>query len=428
MKRILHIYSQKPGFTGSGVYLQSFLQEAHNNSYKQAVIFGASAQDNIAAFIKNGEIIVYPVVFKTSSLPFPVVGMSNVMPYESTQYKDLAGIKYHQWKEAFTSNIKKALEEFAPDIIISHHLWLLTSLAANIAPNIPIVGICHGTDIRLLKQEKSFYKEVVEGCSKLDAIAALTQFQKKEISNCYRIPEDRIFVAGGGFSSHIFYPGKCGLDNKHIKLVYAGKLSNSKGIPCLLKAYDGLKAKGHELELLIVGSGTGNEYAEILKAIEKCRNKVTFCGKVSQEKLGEIFREAHIFVLPSFYEGLALVVIEAMASGLRVVTTEVPGLRQWLGSEINESGLISYVQIPNLINVDDPVPCELPMFEDNLKTSIEHQINELLTHGTILDSKVLMAIKNKSWAAVFGRVEDKMKLLSLATTSNILSDKNCQYL
>ena len=69
-----------------------------------------------------------------------------------------------------------------------------------------------------------------------------------------------------------------------------------------------------------------------------------------QEKLAELFRRSHLLILPSFYEGLALVLLEALACGCRLVSTNFPGLEEVLG-ELPGS-YCRLVDLPRLKSLD----------------------------------------------------------------------------
>lgn len=402
MKKILHIISQYPGKTGSGVYLRALMNEASKKGYSQGLIAGISKDDDLV--LDNiDEKYFYPVVFNTETLPFPIVGMSDVMPYESTRYKDMTDEMFQKWEKAFSTSIRKALNDFKPDIIISHHLWILTSLVRKLTQDIPLVSICHGTDIRQFEMCSKYREYVLEGCSGIDNVFALNEFQKEKIVDIYGIDREKISVIGGGFDSDIFYPSRKKFVEDRIRLIYAGKISYSKGVLSLIGAYDSLDIL-EDMELYIVGSGSGKEAKVIKSAGEKSKNKIVFTGEVSQATLGDLFRESQIFVLPSFYEGLSLVTIEALACGLRVVATDIPGLRNFLGYNINSSGIVKYVKLPSMIDADTPDISEINIFEERLRNAMKMQIDEFKKCGYVEDEEVFQDIKNMSWENIFKRI------------------------
>ena len=80
-----------------------------------------------------------------------------------------------------------------------------------------------------------------------------------------------------------------------------------------------------------------------------------------------------IFVLPSFFEGLPLTVIEALACGDRVVMTRLPGIPEWLSENALHAD-IKYVDLPTMINADEPISDELPAFERRLANALRESI------------------------------------------------------
>jgi glycosyltransferase involved in cell wall biosynthesis len=409
MKKLLHIIAQKPEKTGSGIFVSSLISEAAKKGYEQGLIAGISETDVVDENAELENVVFFPVYFDSEELPFPVVGMSDVMPYQSTRYRDLDDRKLLEWKTAFTEKIQKAIEEFKPELIISHHLWLLSALVCTLTPTIPVVCVCHGTDLRQMELCPKLAESVKRNLQGVKMVLALTEYQTEKIKECYGISKERIKVIGGAYNSSIFYIGKNDKNDKNnskkIKMIYAGKLSLSKGVLSLIKAYN-LLSEVEDTELFVVGSGTGKEKAAIEKAALGCKNKVTFTGVVKQEELAELFRQSDIFILPSFYEGLPLVVLEALASGLRVVVSDLPGLKAWLGNELNNNGVIEYIALPKINNTDIPDEIELPYFESRLAKSIERQIMLIRDNVHIPGYEIEGVMKKHSWKGMLDKFEN----------------------
>jgi glycosyltransferase involved in cell wall biosynthesis len=402
--KILHILAQFPGETGSGIYVNSLINEGKKKNHQQGLI--AAIQEGLT-YENNSLDYLNLVRFNTKEIPFKIVGMSDIMPYPSTTYKELDKKMLSDWMNAFEKSIIDALNNFNPDVIISHHLWILTSLVCRLKSNQKVIGICHGTDIRQMYYNPDYREFVVEGCRKLDFVLTLSSQQKLEVHDMYNIPKDKIEVIGAGYNSEYFYPPDVRPSNESIKIIYAGKLSISKGVPHLIMAFRNLKDK-YEIDLSLAGNGSGEEKEKILKMANE--NKVRYLGNLSQKNLGEVFRKSHIFVLPSFYEGLGLVTIEALACGLRAVVTNHSGIREYLGEEINKSGMIKYVDLPPMSSVDVVSEEGEIIFIRSLEKGIESMIKKVLegyNSFTAIDDN----LKQLSWEHLFIKLEKILQKL-----------------
>ena len=149
--KILHVLAQLPEGTGSGVYFSSMVEGFKKYAYEQRAIFADQDGYNWNVLEKKDQ---YPVSFKSGELPFPIVGMSDVMPYENTRYSSMSEEMIYIWKEAFKKRLVKAREDFQPDLIFCHHLWILTSLVRQVFPHTKAIGICHNTDLRQAKIDR----------------------------------------------------------------------------------------------------------------------------------------------------------------------------------------------------------------------------------------------------------------------------------
>jgi glycosyltransferase involved in cell wall biosynthesis len=398
--KLLHITSQYPGKTGSGTYLKAVITEAHKKGYRQGLL--GAVQKGLDY---NNHVLDYTdmVHFDTPEIPFPIMGMSDKMPYRSSVYKDMTIEDILRWEQEFTYKLKKALQSFKPDMILSNHLWLATSIAASLAGDIPVFGICHGTDIRQLHRVPWLGEKVIPGIQKLDGIFALTLDQMATIERLYDVPIEKIHISGGGYDEKIFHGGTRNRDSESPRLVYAGKLSYAKGLLPLLEAYKHL-IQSHAVELTIVGSGEGEEKDTIVRRGEELG--VRFTGALGQEELAEIFRDSDIFVLPSYYEGLPLVVMEALACGLMVVTTDIPGLRGYIGERLTSSGLVQFVKLPRMIDIDTPLHEDYNQFVFNLKKTLDKQIN-IHNDGYNSFAPFKSEIDKLSWEGVFQRIENQ---------------------
>lgn len=363
--RILNISAQKPDSTGSGTYLAETVAAQVAAGHDTAVICGV---DNADGWDLPDETIVYPVRFQTEALPFDVVGMSDEMPYPSTRYRDMTPEMVEQFKTAFARVIVQADAEFHPDVVICHHLYLVTSIAREVLPERCVVGLSHATDLRQMANHDLEHDYIVEQIAALDGIYALHDAQRPDIAKTYCVDADRVEVVGTGYNQKLFNTNDLASEPRRkapLRLLYVGKIWRAKGVMELIEAYGALADTyaPKEIVLELVGAvGSAQEWEHAQQLAEACPLPVEFLGKKTPAELAEFYRAADIFVLPSYYEGLPLVVVEALACGCAVVVTDLPGLRPWIETQIPEAP-VSYLKPPRMLSLDVPVPEEVPAFK-----------------------------------------------------------------
>lgn len=399
--KILHLISQYPSKTGSGIYLTEVYKNFKSMNYIQKVVCAMNSDDVIDVNFNDVEIIK----FKSDELPFPVVGMSDVMPYESFLFSDLVGEKLEKYIEVFKNKIIKIVEEFNPDIIFTNHLYIMTSIVASLNLNCKIFAFCHGTDLRQLYKNDIHKDFIIANIPKLDGIFALSEKQKYEIEKVFNFNKDKVYVIGGGYDLEFYYDDKEKIydRNSKIKLIYAGKFSRAKGVIYLLKAFEKIKDK-YNVELILAGNGTGEEYKEIIKFSEKLSDKVKLYGYMSKKEISDLFRLCDIFIMPSFYEGLSLVTIEAIACGLKVVMNELENFIDFVGDDIVKSRNIEFVKMPKLYDTDKIEENDVEDYIQRLSIGLENQINNLYNNNFERDFTI--KITKFSWENICNNIKN----------------------
>ena len=367
--KILSITAQKPHSTGSGTYMTELVRAFDRMGFSQAAVFGIYHSDEVS--FPDG-VTCYPVFFTEdrsvdllsapckaqqagfSALPFPVVGMSDIMPYTSTRYRNLTPEMISQFEEAFTGAVSRAIADLDPDLIICHHLFLLTSMVRKHFPERKIIGISHGTDLRQMINCDNLREIVRPYISELDAALALHGDQRGQIIDIFGIDESRVHVIGSGYNSGLFNTeGRAGREaGKPLRLAYAGKISRPKGVPEMLAALSKLSTDSSvpSFELTMAG---GCQDEALKDSLDSLPPYVSWLGQIPQPALAELLRRTDIFILPSYFEGLPLVLIEAMASGAVPVSTDLPGVREWIDSNVSGSSIV-YVPMPQMKSIDEP--------------------------------------------------------------------------
>lgn len=389
--RILNITAQKPNSTGSGVYLTELVKEYASKGHEQAVVAGVYEEDRVE--LPEG-VRFYPVYFSeekkeavrqkkdhAEKLWFPIAGMSDEMPYKSTRYCDMTPEMAKEFKNAFLKTIERAVKELSPDVICCHHLYLLTAAVREAFPDHTVYGFCHNTDLRQMQKtdlEREFIREQIR---RLDRIFVPQRAQEEGVRAIYDADPYKITRVGMGYNSKIFRMTGEKKKDGIVRIVFAGKIAEKKGVISLLRSLNGLNYDRERLKLYLAGS-TGNqkEYEVIVRLAKECPYEIVFLGRLAQTELSKVYNACDIFVLPSFFEGIPLTVIEALACGDRVVMTDLPGIREWL-SETAPGADVRYVPLPAMRNTDEPVKEELPEFERELSKALAESIRQG-TRGT----------------------------------------------
>ena len=392
--RILSITAQKPNSTGSGVYLTELVKEYEILGHEQAVVAGVYREDLIE--LPDG-VAFYPVYFCEEGLPYPIVGMSDEMPYISTKYCEMSPEMVEQFRSSFMSVIERAVEELQPDLILCHHLYLLTALVREHFPERKVYGFCHNTDLRQMQKtdlEREFIRREI---GKLDYIFVPQRAQEEGVLALYPVDKEKITRVGMGYNNQIFHLAEESCDKEGVtSLVFAGKIAEKKGVKSLLRAMallgDEKELDMNRVQLLLAGS-TGNEeeYQMIEGLAGRCPCKVKFLGRLSQSELARVYQQSDIFVLPSFFEGIPLTVIEALACGDRVVMTDLPGIKEWIAF-VSSDADVRYVTLPRMRNADEPLEEDLPEFERMLADALKASVLQKETH--------LADVSQISWEAI----------------------------
>ncbi|MFA7169676.1 MAG: glycosyltransferase family 4 protein [Candidatus Paceibacterota bacterium] len=161
-------------------------------------------------------------------------------------------------------------------------------------------------------------------------------FLKKYISKSITI------TPGVDADNFIPFPTKKAEDPTVLFVAGIGISQRYKGLGTLLKAMKILQKDFPHIRLLVVGDGDmRNDYEKYVQENDLLEN-VIFKGKLTGELLRSVYQEAHLFSLPTSNDSYPLVILEAMSSGLPVVSTRVGGIPQMV-----EEGKEGFLIEPN---------------------------------------------------------------------------------
>lgn len=393
--KVLHLLSQRPGLTGSGVTLDRLVHHAAAAGWRQRVIVGVPAD---APEVSVGGLPaehVRPLRFETDELPFPVPGMSDVMPYPSTVFSSMSERRWEQYRSAWRRHLERTRERFQPAVIHTHHVWVLSALVKDVFPRTPVVTHCHATGLRQMRLCPEATESVRTGVARNEVFLALHQGMVAQLRDELGVEERRIHVVGAGFRGDLFHRGQ-GSARTRADIAYVGKIAAAKGLDSLLDALERLWLRLPEVRLHVAGAGSGAEAQALSRRMEALGARVIRHGQLDQRQLAPLLRRCGVFVLPSFYEGLALVLVEAVACGCRIVATDLPAVREQIAPRLGDA--IELVALPGMSAVDTPLRQDLPPFAERLEAALARALRRD-------DPVAAVKLDEFTWQAVFRRVE-----------------------
>lgn len=129
------------------------------------------------------------------------------------------------------------------------------------------------------------------------------------------------------------------------RLIFVGRLAGIKGVPLLLEALARLRDRHPQIHLTLIGDGPERQALETEVQETGLADQVTFTGYLGQDDVAAALNAADLLVLPSFAEGVPVVLMEAMATGLPVIASRVAGVQ-----ELVEDGVSGRVLPPGDID------------------------------------------------------------------------------
>ncbi|MEM2459536.1 MAG: glycosyltransferase family 4 protein, partial [Candidatus Bathyarchaeia archaeon] len=169
-----------------------------------------------------------------------------------------------------------------------------------------------------------------------DRIIAVSEYTKGEILRNYDLPAWKIKVIFNGVDLEKFKPAndkvaikrRLGFKEDELLILYVGRLYSRKGLPTLISSIPYVVRKIRNVRFLISGKGLRDEEQRLKGYVKKFKveSNVCFLGYYPDEMLPRLYQAADIFVFPSIYENMPFAVLEALASGLPVITTKVGGI------------------------------------------------------------------------------------------------------
>ena len=173
-----------------------------------------------------------------------------------------------------------------------------------------------------------------------DKIIAVSDFTRRELLQYYKVKGNKIRVIHNGVDVDKFQPARdkrkakeaLGFSPDDIAVLSVGRLYARKGLFTLIESMPDVVRKFRNVKFIISGKGQSNEMKKLVNHATRLgmKNNIIFTGYFPDSKLPTLYQAADVFAFSTFYENLPFAVLEALSTGLPVVTTNVGGIPEMI--------------------------------------------------------------------------------------------------
>lgn len=321
------------------------------------------------------------------------------------------------WKYFIKLMVKAPFLKFSDSAVIHTHRTYFTLPFIIFHHKNPKVCTLHMKPLEFVRIEYPQYFKVVDKLHKIVESFCLKRIDiliavSKKIKQAYeeRYPEIKgkiRVISGTGVDLDKFKPmdknkvlKKYGFKPEETIILFAGRIAKIKNIDFLIRSFALVKNEISNTMLVIVGRGKEQKHLENLVKELNLEKRVIFMGEVSPENMPEVYNCSDVYAISSYSEGDPIVVREALACGIPVVSTNVGDLKdivsnEMLGKIVNSynekefaEALIETIEIvkgspEKVIKKCREVALERFTFERILKEFIEVYEEALIVRGQI---------------------------------------------
>jgi glycosyltransferase involved in cell wall biosynthesis len=215
----------------------------------------------------------------------------------------------------------------------------------------PLLMKAHGSDVSIQCQSLMRRSQVVAASRRAASLLTVSRDLAVQLT-AMGVSEQKLHVLYNGIDTERFFPGdkavarvQLGLGEQERVLLYVGNLKASKGVLDLVEALRRMEPlQWHQC--VIIGEGSDRRSLQKHIAAAGFENKVVLAGRRPHDEVRQWMIAADLLILPSHAEGVPNVVLEAMACGLPVVASRLPGIEEVLPEH---AGILVPPQQPNAL-------------------------------------------------------------------------------
>jgi len=304
--------------------------------------------------------------FITYSQPVRLELLSHNVHYHEVNVPEYPLFHYQPYELALSSKLVDMVKLHKIEILHVHYAiphayaaYMAKKMLQEEGIYIPIVTTLHGTDITLVGSHPFYKPAVTFSINKSDAVTSVSQSLKEDTLRLFNIKKEIEVIPNFiDLEKYKFLFTDCqremmAKDSQKI-ITHISNFRKVKQIPNIIRIFNNIQKKVPS-RLLLVGEGPEREGAERLCEDLGIEDKVIFLG--NSNEIDKILCFSDLFLLPSLTESFGLAALEAMASGVPVISSNSGGI-----PELNENGVSGFLSNPH--DIEDMSKNAIYILED----------------------------------------------------------------
>ncbi|MGB1931877.1 MAG: N-acetyl-alpha-D-glucosaminyl L-malate synthase BshA [Flavobacteriales bacterium] len=325
----------------------------------------------------------HEIHFITYSKPVRMDWFTKNMYYHEVSVSDYPLFEYAPYELLLSSKLVDVAINQKLDILHVHYAIPHASAAFSAQQilktrniDLPFITTLHGTDITLLGKDKSFQPVIEFAINQSDAVTAVSESLKEDTYQFFDIKKNIEVIPNFIDPSLYRFAEDIELraqfaEKDEVIITHISNFRKVKRVDDVIRIFEGVQQQ-LSAKLLMVGDGPELHQVKNLARELGISDKVFFLGK--SKRIEQITSISDVFLLPSETESFGLVALEAMASGVAVVSSNVGGL-----PEVNKDGVTGFLN--EVGDIEGMITSVLTIFKDKdtlarFKTNaLEHSQN-----------------------------------------------------